>query len=129
MTLNAWFQPPLRERAAEIAAWIAAVAPHVVCLQEVCRPEGQAETLADLIASALPGPWHLAFAGAPARSGGLAGPGVMSRWPVQASEVLPLPGEDALPKSVLHARTGGLDVFSAHLASAPTALAPGNGKW
>lgn len=119
MTLNAWFRPPLRERSAEITAWIAAAAPHIVCLQEVARPEGHAETQADLIAAGLPGPWNLEFAGAAAGSGGLAGNAVLSRWPIQASEVLPLPGDDALPKSVLHACTGGLDVFSAHLASAP----------
>lgn len=119
MTLNSWFRPALPARAAEIGSWIEATAPHVICLQEVQRHGGLAQTLADQLASDLPGSWHVVFAGFPAQRGGLIGNAILSRWPIQASEALPLPGGDALPKSVLYARTAGLDLCCVHLASAP----------
>ena len=119
MTLNAWFRLPLQAREAEIASWIEATAPHVICLQEIERPGGHTPTLAGRLAAAVPGTWHVAFAGFPAGMGGQSGNAVMSRWPIPVSQAMPLPGGDALPKSVLHARTAGLDVFSVHLASAP----------
>ena len=119
MTLNSWFRSPLPTRAAEIRSWIEATAPHVICLQEIQRHDDLAQTLADQLASDLPGTWHVVFAGFPARLGGLIGNAILSRWPIQGSQALRLPGEDALPKSVLHARTAGIDVCCIHLASAP----------
>jgi endonuclease/exonuclease/phosphatase family metal-dependent hydrolase len=121
MTLNAWFRPPLADRAAEIASWIEATGPQVVCLQEITQAPGQDTTLADQLAAEVPGGWQVAFRGFPARAGGVAGTAVLSRWPILASDAIPLACGDATPKSVLHARAGELDVFSVHLASAPDA--------
>lgn len=46
MTLNAWFRPPLSARQDEIASWIDATAPQVVCPQEIQRHDGHTQTLA-----------------------------------------------------------------------------------
>lgn len=119
MTLNAWFRPPLDARITEMAAWVEAAGPHVICLQEVEDSEAGVGTLADRLASLLPNDWYVTFAGFPRRAGALLGTAVLSRWPIEDRAVMQLACEDATPKSALHARTAGVDIFSVHLTSAP----------
>lgn len=116
MTLNIWnLSGPWRERRLEIAAWLTRLSPDVVCLQEVLEnPDGrnQARELADAV-----GGYHVAYAGSPAweRTFGNA---VLSRWPIDDTAVARLhhaPKEGEVERVVVHARTGGHDVFSTHL--------------
>jgi endonuclease/exonuclease/phosphatase family metal-dependent hydrolase len=119
VTLNIWnMSGPWRQRRQEIVTWLDRLAPDVVCLQEVLeQPDGrnQAAWLADAAAGA----WHTAMGPAWAfDGGGWFGNAVLSRQPVEAVSVTPLPFEhrpDDGPRALLHARTGGLDVFCTHL--------------
>jgi endonuclease/exonuclease/phosphatase family metal-dependent hydrolase len=119
LTLNVWFRPPLDARRREMAAWLDRCAPHLVCLQEVRDDAGDGRTSAHRLAEEASGSWHVAFGGLPDGEGVVSGNAVLSRWPIDTSEVLPLPCGDARPKLVVHARTGGVDVFSFHLTSDP----------
>ena len=118
LTLNTWFLPPLKDRRLEMIAWINAVDPHIVCLQEV-RQEADEATLAHRLAELCDGDWSVAYGGMPEESGILSGNAVMSRWPIAESETYPLECADRRPKLLLFVRTGGFDVFCAHLTSSP----------
>jgi endonuclease/exonuclease/phosphatase family metal-dependent hydrolase len=117
-TLNTWFRPPLENRRKEIAAWIDAAEPHLVCLQEVRKIEGEA-TLADWLAEHCTGTWNVAYGGLPHEDDLLSGNAVLSRWDIEVSETVPLACADPLPKSLLYVQTGGLNLFNAHLTSDP----------
>jgi endonuclease/exonuclease/phosphatase family metal-dependent hydrolase len=120
MTVNTLYRPPLERRWAELAAWIAAEQPHLVCLQEV-HEQGDGTTVADWLAAALDGPRHVAFGGGPDAAGRQFGNAILSCWPIEASTTFDLPCGDAHPKVLVHARTGGIDVYSAHLTADPAA--------
>jgi endonuclease/exonuclease/phosphatase family metal-dependent hydrolase len=119
LTLNIWnMTGPWRQRRDEIVVWLNRLEPDIVCLQEVIEnPDGrnQAQWLAD----AAKADWHVApgpawrFAG-----GGWFGNAVLSRRPIDTSSTVDLPFEprpDDEQRCVLHARTGGVDVFCTHL--------------
>lgn len=53
MTINTLFRPRVEQRWAELAAWIEAEGPDVVCLQE-CRQE-DGRDVSGWLASSLPG--------------------------------------------------------------------------
>jgi endonuclease/exonuclease/phosphatase family metal-dependent hydrolase len=119
MTLNIWnLSGPWRQRREEIVAWLDLVRPDVVCLQEVVQsPEGknQARWLADRTGSG----YQVAFGPGSSIAGHAFGNAVLSRWPIDATAVSPLPpsaASDDTDRVVLHVRTNGLDVFCTHLA-------------
>ena len=116
LTLNTWYVPPLEERAREMAAWIDAIDPHIACLQEV-RKDGDKASFADVLADRCSGEWNVGYGGNLDGDGLLSGNAVMSRWTVEASESYVLECADLRPKSLLYVRTGGFDVFCAHLTS------------
>ncbi|HEX2063274.1 MAG TPA: endonuclease/exonuclease/phosphatase family protein [Acidimicrobiales bacterium] len=117
MTLNIWnLSGPWEERRGEIVAWLDEVEPDVVCLQEVVQSEDQdqAEWLADAAAV----DYHVAFGGSLDFGGGQFGNAVLSRWTVEESHNAQLPYDadrGDMQRTVLHARTRGMDVFSTHL--------------
>ncbi|CAN5859710.1 hypothetical protein BH24ACT3_BH24ACT3_04240 [soil metagenome] len=124
LTLNTWnLDGPWAERCTEIAAWFDRVAPDVACFQEVVQgPEG--DTTADAVTAESAQALHVAFAGIDVAAGIRAGVAVLSRWPIDEEAAEPLPHEDGASlfdrsMPVLHARTGGLDVFTTHLAAPP----------
>jgi endonuclease/exonuclease/phosphatase family metal-dependent hydrolase len=121
MTLNTLYRPPLSDRWIEIAAWIEREDPDVVCLQEVHhQPDGS--TVADWLVDRCRTLVDAVFGGrVEARSGRPFGTAVLSRWSIDASECVDLPGDDPAPKVVLHARTAGIDVYSVHLTADPAA--------
>jgi endonuclease/exonuclease/phosphatase family metal-dependent hydrolase len=87
-----------------------------VCLQEVVESDrgNQARWLAGEL-----GGWDVAYAGEPPSGGGLFGNAVLSRRRIDAwgSTRLPhVPDDAEVQRVVVHARTGGVDVFSTHLA-------------
>ena len=92
----------------------------VACLQEVIDDgdRNTARWLADRT-----GYVGCAFGGAPIErgSGAQFGNAVLSRWPIEHTATYGLPSGDPRPEPidrvVVHARTGGHDVFSTHLTS------------
>ena len=118
LTLNIWnLAGDWRARRQAIAAVVERWAPDVLCLQEVVDNDrgNQAEWLAEAL-----GGWSVAYAGEPlAGSPDLFGNAVLSRGPIEATATCRLPhvpDEAEVQRVVLHARTGGVDVFSTHLA-------------
>ncbi len=134
LTLNigSLFEPDWDERRHEIVAWIDRLAPDVIALQEVQESESVANTAAWL-AEAGAGDWHWAFGGDgldqrlwpdPTMRFGSA---VLSRWPIDEQHYHRLgfaSGADLIvegvPWELFHARTCGIDLFSTHLAPAPS---------
>ena len=118
LTLNIWnLSGHWRSRREAILGVVRRWTPDVVCLQEVVANErgNQAEWLASEL-----GDWSVAYAGEPLVAGSARfGNAVMSRWPIEtdSSAQLPyVPDELEVQRVVVHARTGGVDVFSTHLA-------------
>jgi endonuclease/exonuclease/phosphatase family metal-dependent hydrolase len=126
-------EPGWDERREVIVAWLEHLAPDIVCLQEVWR-DGAGNDTAGWIVDRLGGDdWYWRFGGdafAPSLwpDPSLAfGSAILSRWPIDAHahHRLPViagqdPMVDGVPWELLHVRTAGLDVFSTHLAPAPT---------
>jgi endonuclease/exonuclease/phosphatase family metal-dependent hydrolase len=118
LTLNIWnLSGHWRSRREAILGVVRRCTPDVVCLQEVVANErgNQAEWLASEL-----GDWSVAYAGEPLVAGTARfGNAVLSRWPIEtdSSAQLPyVPDELEVQRVVVHARTGGVDVFSTHLA-------------
>ncbi|HMG39873.1 MAG TPA: endonuclease/exonuclease/phosphatase family protein [Acidimicrobiales bacterium] len=117
VTLNIWnLSADWRARRGAIVAVLREAEADVVCLQEVVETEqgNQAEWLAAEL-----GGWSVAYAGATVGEGFRAGNAVLSRRPVDATAGVELPyvADDLeVQRVVVHARTGGVDVFSTHLA-------------
>ena len=117
LTLNIWnLSGDWRARRHAVLAVVRECTPDVVCLQEVVENDrgNQAEWLASEL-----GGWSVAYAGSPDRVGGRFGNAVLSPRPIEASAQCDLsyvPDEHDLPRIVLHARTGGVDVFCTHLS-------------
>lgn len=120
VTLNIWnLTGGWRERRHAIVHVLREAEPDVVCLQEVVASASgnQAEWLADQ----LDGDWAVAYAGAPfsENDDAVIGNAVLSRRPIDATSSRELPFEadpSEVQRLVVHARTGGVDVFSTHLA-------------
>ena len=117
MTVNTLFKPPAEQRWRELAAWIAAEGPDIVCLQECRRQDG--EDVSRWLVSSLPDAWFMAFGGV--QEGGyrhVSGNAVLSRWPIEHEAQSRLECQDAWPKVLLHVRTAGIDVYCVHLTAA-----------
>jgi endonuclease/exonuclease/phosphatase family metal-dependent hydrolase len=123
LTLNIWnVSGDWRARRQAVLAVVRACAPDVTCLQEVVAGErgNQAEWLAAEL-----GGWAVAYAGEPLpghRTDGrpaLFGNAVLSRRPIEVTASTRLPhvaDDEEVQRVAVHARTGGVDVFSVHLA-------------
>jgi endonuclease/exonuclease/phosphatase family metal-dependent hydrolase len=119
LTLNIWnVSGDWRARRGAIVAVVRRCEPDVVCLQEVVESDrgNQAQWLAEAL-----GGWSLAYGGTPygPNEGLRFGNAILSRRPIEATAHADLPfvpeaGEGQ--RLVLHARTGGVDVYCTHLA-------------
>lgn len=134
LTLNigSLLEPDWDRRRHEIVAWLDRLEPDVVLLQEV-QQSATVENTAGWLADAAARDWHWAFGGGcfdqklwPDSSMQF-GSAVLSRWPIEESNYHRLGyAEDAewvveaVPWELFHARTAGLDLFSTHLAPAPS---------
>lgn len=135
------------QRRLEIVAWLDELAADVVCLQEIWQTEDSANT-AGWLAEHTAGDWYWEVGGFgrpdavaagvdPSRRFGSA---ILSRWPIDAVEVMRLPvssGEGGaphltmrpsalpagMPFALLHVRSAGLDVYSTHLQPLPAQAA------
>jgi endonuclease/exonuclease/phosphatase family metal-dependent hydrolase len=119
VTLNIWnVSGDWAARRHAILAVLREAEPDIVCLQEVVASDrgNQAEWLA----AELGGGTQWTFAGVPvSMADARFGNAILSRWPieVESSGKLPYEPDDRdTPRLVVHARTGGVDVFSTHLA-------------
>ena len=126
-------EPGWDERREVLVTWLEHLAPDVVCLQEVWRDGTGADTAAWIVDHLGVTDWYWRFGG-DAFAPGLwpdatlaFGSAILSRWPIDAHAYhrLPVSGGrdpvvDSVPWELLHVRTAGLDVFSTHLAPAPT---------
>ena len=138
MTLNvgSLLEPDWENRRHEVVAQIVSAEADVVCLQEVWREsneEGTARWVAETLGEA-GHRYHHVFGGHSFGTFGEQNPAfrfgsaILSRWPIDASHVWKLPVADdpvdpmpaMMPWELVHARTAGLDVFTTHLAPAPT---------
>jgi endonuclease/exonuclease/phosphatase family metal-dependent hydrolase len=133
LNVGSLLEPGWDERRHEIVAWLLHLDPDVVCLQEVWEDTNTVNP-AGWIVERLPGMGgHWVFGGAPLAAALWPDPSlrfgsaVLSRWPIDehAHHLLPVgPDPDPIvagvPWELLHVRTAGLDVFSCHLAPAPT---------
>lgn len=141
VTLNvgSLLEPDWEQRRHEVVAWIDRLEPDVVCLQETWESDTEPNT-GQWIAEAIAPPedsrgaseWHWHFGGFPIPpavwpdSSLRFGSTIISRWPIDGHELIRLPVVDdggfasIVGWELLHARTAGLDVFSTHLAAAPT---------
>ncbi|MEZ5225269.1 MAG: endonuclease/exonuclease/phosphatase family protein [Acidimicrobiales bacterium] len=134
LTLNigSLFEPDWDARRHEIVAWIDRLDPDVITLQEVQESEGTPNT-AGWLADAAEASWHWAFGGEGFDDGIWPdtsmrfGSAVLSRWPIESTSYHRLGVADGadrivagIPWELFGARTQGIDVFSTHLAPAPT---------
>ena len=138
MSLNvgSLFEPDWETRRHEVVAQILQADADVVCLQELWRESadvGITEWLVEALGQAGL-PYHFIFGGHGFGAFGEQNPdfrfgsAVLSRWPIEDQHLWALPtAEDPhdplpamMPWELLHARTAGLDIFTTHLAPAPT---------
>lgn len=117
LTLNIWnLSGDWRARRRAIVKVVEDCAPDVVCLQEVI--DSDAGNQAGWLAEALGG-WAMAYAGAGSPATGQFGNAILSVRPIDETGSFDLPHEPdplEIQRLVLHARTGGVDVFCTHLA-------------
>ena len=136
LTLNigSLLEPDWDRRRHEIVAWVDRLDPDVICFQEVSERADRPNT-AGWIAEATERDWHWMFGGGhlPADmwpdTTTLFGSAVLSCWPIEESQyhrlgtapgATPDPLVEAVPWELFHARTAGIDLFSTHLAPAPS---------
>ncbi len=138
MTLNvgSLLEPEWDTRRHEVVAQIIAADADVVCLQEVWQESEEVSTASWIIdaLAAEQHPYHFCFGGHPFGSFAERNPAfrfgsaILSRWPIDENHVWALPtAEDPhdpipamIPWELIHARTAGLDIFTTHLAPAPS---------
>lgn len=130
-TLNIWHDSgPWPERLSLIRRELERLRPDVLGLQEVLRTLGAGAATPETcqaLAIAHGTGYHVAYAPAAPRGGRgpvWQGNAVLSRWPIRAQQVFPLPGADvAEPRALLYALIeapdGDLPVFVTHLAWEP----------
>ena len=138
MSLNvgSLFEPDWDTRRHEVVAQILEGDADIVCLQEVWRESDEVGT-ARWVVQALTDAgvaYHFTFGGHPFGAWGDENPqfrfgsAILSRWPIDEQHLWALPtAEDPhdpipamMPWELVHARTAGLDIFTTHLAPAPT---------
>src|SRR5262245_40765847 len=131
------------ERRQEMVAWVDELNADVVCLQEIWQDDRHPNT-GGWIAEHASADWHWEFGGFPLPDPAAVnadpslrfGSAILSRWPIDAIELMELPvahdrphaahvtmRPPALPPSMpldlFHVRTAGLDVYSTHLQPMP----------
>jgi endonuclease/exonuclease/phosphatase family metal-dependent hydrolase len=116
-TLNIWnIYGPWQERLVAIREGLAALRPDVIGLQEVLRHDGYDQGA--VVAEGLG--YHVTWGKASEGHGYPVGNAILSRWPVLASEVVPLPdgGSDerrSLVYALLESPYGHVPFFCTHL--------------
>jgi endonuclease/exonuclease/phosphatase family metal-dependent hydrolase len=133
LNIGSLLEPDWEHRRHEIVAWLRELRPDVVCFQEVWQ-SATSQNTAGWIVDVLADDWYWAFGGerfdpslSPDHSFRF-GSAVLSRWPIESRHFTRLPLADSDPDAfvrkapweLFHVVTAGLDVFSTHLAPAPS---------
>lgn len=135
LTLNigSFFEADWDERRHEIVAWVDRLDPDVICLQEVWQ-SAELPSTASWIVDAVAADYDWIFGGNPITwkeaddPSFRFGSAILSRWPIADSRAWRLPVADnpeddyltSMPWELVWARTAGLDIFTCHLAAAPS---------
>ena len=136
LNIGSLFEPDWDQRRHEVVAHLRAADADVICLQEVWQERPGTDT-AQWIADELATDghhYHHVFGGhgfgefLERNPDFRFGSAILSRWPIDNSQLWKLPVADDpddpmpayVPWELLHARTAGLDIFTTHLAAAPT---------
>jgi endonuclease/exonuclease/phosphatase family metal-dependent hydrolase len=134
VTLNvgSFYEPDWPARRVELVTWLRELDADVVCLQEVWETDHEANTAAWIVDQFAEGHWHWAFGGPEVLVYGRATPirfgsAILSRRPIERSrlDLLPADSRNGVPDvyrmamELLSVRTGGVDVYSTHLAPPP----------
>jgi len=133
LNVGSLIEPHWDRRRHEVVAWLDRLEPDIVCLQEVWEDSTGANTAGWLVERAATD-WHWCFGGFAFPEGIWPDPSmrfgsaILSRWPIDHHELVPLPVDHRddpphpvyrLQMELLHARTARIDVFSTHLAPPP----------
>ena len=132
INVGSFFEANWDDRKFEVVAWLDKVDADVVCLQEVWQDIDAVNT-ATWVAERSSINYHSFFGGHPIawkereKPDFRFGSAILSRWPIDVSHAWALPIADnpedpivgTMPWELVHAHTGGLDVYTAHLAAAP----------
>ena len=82
-----------------------------------CR-QANGRDVSSWLVSSLPGAWFAAFGGVEEGDHRrVSGNAVLSRWPIEHQAQSRRECHDAWPKVLLHVRTAGIDIYSAHLTA------------
>jgi endonuclease/exonuclease/phosphatase family metal-dependent hydrolase len=134
LNVGSLLEPGWARRRHEVVAWLGELRPDVACFQEVWEDAKTSNTARWLVEQLPELSYRCAFGGAPFEPSLWPDPSmrfgsaVLSRWPIEDSTYHTLPiHEDVgdgfvakVPWELLHVRTAGIDLFSCHLAPAPT---------
>jgi endonuclease/exonuclease/phosphatase family metal-dependent hydrolase len=132
LNMGSLFEPDWPNRRIELVAWLRNLDADVVCLQEVWESDVETNTAKWIVEQFPKNHWHWAFGGpevfvqgrgAPVRFGSA----ILSRRPIDRSRLDPLPIDKRsgtpevfrMPMELFSVRTGGVDVYSTHLAPPP----------
>jgi len=135
LTLNvgSFFEADWDRRRHEIVAWVDRVEPDIICFQEVWQ-NLESPSTAGWIADHVAADYDWVFGGNPLVWKAADDPSfrfgsaILSRWSIDDSRAWQLPvdvdPEDdyltSMPWELVWARTAGLDIFTCHLAAAPS---------
>jgi endonuclease/exonuclease/phosphatase family metal-dependent hydrolase len=132
LNVGSLLEPDWEQRRDVIVRGLVELAPDVLCLQETWE-DASTECTGGWVIEQLPGDWHWQFGGLPfdvsmwPDESMRFGSTIASRWRIDSTTYhrLPLaPGASGvvakIPWELLHVQTAGLDLFSTHLAAAPT---------
>jgi endonuclease/exonuclease/phosphatase family metal-dependent hydrolase len=132
LNMGSLFEPNWEQRRAELVVWLRDLDADVVCLQEVWERDGAPNSAAWIVEQFPSAHWHWAFGGPEFEPFGIREPvrfgsAILSRQRLEWTrlDLLPIddrPGTTAamrMPLELFSARTGGVDVYSTHLAPAP----------
>jgi endonuclease/exonuclease/phosphatase family metal-dependent hydrolase len=133
LNVGSLLEPDWELRRNEVVAIVNQHRPDVFCLQEIWQSSID-NTTAHWVRDQLDDRYEIVFGGhgfAPFSDENPSfafGSAILSRWPIETSNQWRLPVADdpddpfpaMIPWEMVHARTAGLDVFTVHLAPAPT---------
>jgi endonuclease/exonuclease/phosphatase family metal-dependent hydrolase len=130
--MGSLFEPDWPTRRIELVTWLGDLDADIVCLQEVWETETEANTTRWIVDQFPTNHWNWAFGGPEVFVNGRVDPvrfgsAILSRHPIEQSQLdlLPVdtksgtPAVFQMPMELFSVRTGGIDVYSTHLAPPP----------
>jgi endonuclease/exonuclease/phosphatase family metal-dependent hydrolase len=129
LNMGSLFEPDWPTRRMELVAWLQDLDADIVCLQEVWETDAEPNTASWIVDQFPANHWHWAFGGPEVFVQGKTDPirfgsAILSRRTIEEShlDLLPIdkksgtPEVFRMPMELFSVRTGGVDVYSTHLA-------------